>query len=135
MSGTVVYLDASAIVKMIVAERGSGELLAFLAGARSLATSVVAAVEVPRAIARYRPDSRALAASVLDGMTLIGFSSRQATEAATVRPLTLRSLDAIHLAAALNVRDELRAFVTYDRRLADAARLVDVPALSPGVDQ
>ncbi len=134
MSGAVVYLDASAIVKLIVAEPGSGELLALLADATSLATSVVAAVEVPRAIARYRPDSRAVAASVLDGMTLIGFSSRQATEAATVRPLTLRSLDAIHLAAALNVRDELSAFVTYDRRLADAARLVDVPVLSPGVD-
>ncbi|MCY7418329.1 MAG: PIN domain-containing protein, partial [Chloroflexi bacterium] len=59
MSRSVVYLDASAIVKMVVAEPGSRELRAFLVGVESVTTSVIAAVEVPRAIARYRPDSTA----------------------------------------------------------------------------
>lgn len=48
-------------------------------------------------------------------------------------PTTLRSLDAIHLAAALDIRDDLAAFVTYDRRLFEAARGVGLPVRSPGV--
>jgi predicted nucleic acid-binding protein len=42
-------------------------------------------------------------------------------EAASLDPAGLRSLDALHLATALSVRDEIGVFVTYDQRLADAA--------------
>ncbi len=46
-------------------------------------------------------------------------------------PLLLRSLDAIHLAAALELGDELDGIVTYDERLSDAAALLGVAVISP----
>ena len=49
-------------------------------------------------------------------------------QAQTVTPATLRSLDAIHLGAALRSRSSLTSFVTYDERLLDAAQAIDAPA-------
>jgi len=134
LSGDTIYLDASAIVKMVVPERGSAELAAFLEGAQPLATSLVASVEVPRAVARYRPGDARLITGVLDAMTLIDLTQRRAAQAAAMTPVTLRSLDAIHLAAALDIGDDLAVFVTYDRRQAEAAREAGLPVASPGVD-
>lgn len=51
--------------------------------------------------------------------------------AATVGPSSLRTLDAIHLATALGLGAELDAFVTYDNRLAEAARSLGLPVVSP----
>ena len=134
MTGDTIYLDASAVVKMVVPETGSVELAAFLERATSLATSVVTSVEVPRAVARYHAAAGRLAAGVLDAMTVIDLTTRRAARAAMLTPITLRSLDAIHLAAALDIGDDLASFVTYDRRLADAAREAGLPVASPGVD-
>jgi len=44
----------------------------------------------------------------------------------------LRSLDAIHLAAAMSIREVLVAFVTYDHRLLDAATATGLPITTPG---
>jgi predicted nucleic acid-binding protein len=55
------------------------------------------------------------------------------TLAETIGPATLRSLDAIHLAAAAQIRRELTAFVTYDHRLLDGCRDVGLATASPGV--
>ena len=54
------------------------------------------------------------------------------TRAYLSNPGILRTLDALHLAAALLAGDDLEAVVTYDRRLADAAALHGVPVLAPG---
>ncbi|MBK5250721.1 MAG: VapC toxin family PIN domain ribonuclease, partial [Actinomycetales bacterium] len=43
----------------------------------------------------------------------------------------LRSLDAVHLAAALSLGDDLEGIVTYDDRLAEAAQANGVPVASP----
>jgi predicted nucleic acid-binding protein len=51
--------------------------------------------------------------------------------AAHVDPVELRALDAIHLAAALSLGDELGAIFTYDRRLSDAARQSGLEVLAP----
>jgi uncharacterized protein len=129
-----IYLDASAVVKLVVPETGSVELAEFLARGTSLATSVVASVEVPRAVARYHAAAADRTTGVLDAMTVIDLTRRRASQAAVLTPITLRSLDAIHLAAALDVGEDLACFVTYDRRLADAAREAGLPVASPGVD-
>jgi uncharacterized protein len=68
---------------------------------------------------------------VLDQIDLIGLDPPIRILAQTARPATVRSLDAIHLGTALHTRGDLTAFVTYDRRLLDAARTAGLPADSP----
>src|SRR5262249_43260685 len=53
-------------------------------------------------------------------------------DAATLGPANLRSLDAIHLATAIGIREEIGAFITYDRRLAQAAQASGLPVVTPG---
>ena len=54
------------------------------------------------------------------------------TRAAGARPVTLRALDALHLASALAIRHDLSAFVSYDKRLLTAAEEAGLPVVSPG---
>ena len=51
--------------------------------------------------------------------------------AAALEPAELRTLDAIHLATALAVREDLAGLVTYDRRLAAAAERLDLEVFAP----
>ena len=64
-------------------------------------------------------------------LDLIAVSTRVINEAAAIAQPFLRTLDAIHLAAASSMRASLSAFVTYDKRLAAAARQAELPVLSP----
>jgi uncharacterized protein len=128
-----VYLDASAIVKLLVDEAGSADLAVYLAGRPTCITSRISEVEVRRAVARSgapvegeRVDAvfAALATRELDGSL--------AASAGRLAPPALRTLDAIHLATALELVLELEAFVTYDQRLADAAAAAGIPTVAPG---
>ena len=129
-----VYLDASALVKLAVAEPESSALAAYLEDAEALLTSAVAAVEVPRAVRTIGASKRALAvaADVLARCYRIELDSETSAAAAGVLPPELRTLDAIHLASALRVRSELDACVVYDRRLAAAAVAAGLPTVAPG---
>ena len=51
--------------------------------------------------------------------------------AASLQPVVLRTLDAIHVASALALGSELDAFVTYDDRMAEAARAIGLPVVRP----
>ena len=120
MSGAL-YLDSSALVKLIVSEPESEALVAYVGSYSIRFASILALVEVPRALARavgHVPDR---AAAVLDGLTLVTLDARIAARAAAILPAELRSLDAIHLATAMELMPELEALVTYDTRLANAA--------------
>lgn len=57
---------------------------------------------------------------------------RLATAAARRASASLRTLDAIHLASALSLADELDAFVTYDDRLTATARSAGLMVAAPG---
>lgn len=82
-----------------------------------------------RAARRYR---RELAAGrVLSGLSRIELTPEVVERAARVEPVSLSSLDAVHLASALVLADELDGFVTYDRRLAAAAEAAGLRSLSP----
>jgi predicted nucleic acid-binding protein len=87
---------------------------------------------VPRAVARLDERAGALARRVLGGVVLIDMDAALLDEAASVEPPGLRSLDAIHLATATLLGDELAAFLVYDTRLAAAARGAGLPVASPG---
>jgi uncharacterized protein len=127
------YLDSSAIVKLLAPELGSAELVSFLAGGRTV-TSRVSVVEVRRVV--NRKYGRVLdEPSVAEIGPIIEFDRTIAERAAVVGPLGLRSLDAIHLATALELAEDLEALVTYDRRLAAAARDLGMEVASPGAPE
>ena len=88
-------------------------------------------IESFRALARYAPAAISRLPAVLDQIDLIGLDPPIRVLAQTARPATVRSLDAIHLGTALRARPDLTAFVTYDRRLLDAARAAGLPVDSP----
>ncbi len=94
-------------------------------------SAVLVEIESFRALARYAPEAVTRLHPVLDQIDLIDMSPRVRILAQTVRPVTVRSLDAIHLGAALSIRPSLTSFVTYDKRLLDAATRSGLPADSP----
>jgi predicted nucleic acid-binding protein len=88
-------------------------------------------IESFRALARHAPAAVARLHPVLDQIELIDLSPRIRILAQTVQPVTVRSLDAIHLGTALHARPRLTSFVTYGKRLLDAAVAAGLPASAP----
>jgi predicted nucleic acid-binding protein len=68
---------------------------------------------------------------VLDAIALLTLPSSTFDRAADLDPDLLRSLDALHLAAALDLGDDLEGIVTYDDRLARAALLHGIEVVAP----
>jgi predicted nucleic acid-binding protein len=128
------YLDSSAIVKLVAAEEESEALFAFLRGWDERISSVLARVEVHRAIRRARGTAaeRRRADRVLARIALLRIDDPILTLAVRLSPTDLRSLDAIHLATALSVTGPDSAMVTYDDRLARAATAARVRVHAPG---
>jgi predicted nucleic acid-binding protein len=116
------YIDTSALVKLVVHEAETSALRQWLDDRTSdPVASDLARVELLRAVRRVLPQRIPRARRVLDSITLIRLTSGLFDDAGRVDPIGLRSLDALHLAAALDLGDELESFVTYDERLAAAA--------------
>ena len=126
------YLDTSALVKLVVAEPETAALRAWLKDAdRTPVASNLARTELLRAVRRAAPDRIMQARAVLDSITLTELTAPMFEEAGRLDPTTLRTRDALHLAAALDLGDDLEALVTYDDRLAEAAALNAVPVTAP----
>ena len=132
-----VYLDTSAIVKLVVAEPETEALLAELARWTAFGSAALSRVEVHRALQRAGAPKNAhrRADEVLDGLVLVRVDDPVLSRAASLANPKLRALDAIHLATALTLGDDPDAFVTYDARLADAALRERLPVRHPGVDR
>jgi predicted nucleic acid-binding protein len=126
-----VYLDASAAVKLVVSEPESSSVRTFLAGEVSRVSSRVLAVELIRAVIRGSPASLDQARSLLGVIEFIELDEEIAERAAGLKAPALRSLDAIHLATALALGEELDAFVTYDARQGAAARTLGLTVEGP----
>jgi predicted nucleic acid-binding protein len=122
---SVLYLDASALVKLAVAEPGTDGLTGLVNAATEIVTCSVAIVEVRRALARCAPDYDA--ADIFERCTVIDLDSGIIAQAGILPPPTLRSLDAIHVASALAIAADLDAFVTFDARQAIAATAAGLP--------
>lgn len=129
----MIYLDSAAIVKLVHAETESAALRAWLAERAETGwiSSVLTEVESFRALARYVPEAAARLPAVLDQIDLIDLDPPVRILAQTVRPAAVRSLDAVHLGTALHVRQALTSFVTYDKRLLEAAVAAGLPADAP----
>jgi predicted nucleic acid-binding protein len=120
---THLYLDSSALVKLVVLEPESAALRAFLPRYGARLSSALADVEVPRALRRagYGSAEQRRASEVLARIALVDLDRPLLRAAAALTPSSLRSLDAIHLATALSLGHDLAGVVTYDRRLSEAA--------------
>lgn len=134
MPAGIAYLDASALVKLALPEAETRELLRFVGEWPERVTSALAAVEVVRAVRRSSRETlaRHRAEQVLAAVYLLAVDDPLLDRAAHLEPATLRTLDALHLASALALGDDLGSFVVYDERLAAAARTFGLPVASPG---
>jgi predicted nucleic acid-binding protein len=115
------YLDSSALVKLVVREAQSDALRRYLRRRRPLVSSALARTEVLRALLPLGPAGVRRGHDVLARVDLIRISDRVLGAAAVLEPPELRSLDAIHLASALQLGEDLASLVTYDERMAAAA--------------
>lgn len=127
----IAYLDTSALVKLIVPEPESKALRSELLQWPRRASSALTRAELVRACRRVDEGAVERAYEALDGLALVAVTDDVLDEASRVSPSTLRTLDAIHMATALALRDALGAVVTYDERLADAARRERLPVVAP----
>ncbi len=84
-----------------------------------------------RAVRRAVPDRVLRAREVLDAVTLVHVTPAVFENAGRLEASGLRSLDAIHLAAALDLGDDLDGLITYDDRLADAAVSNGIAVVAP----
>jgi uncharacterized protein len=128
----LLYLDASALVKLIVSERETVALRRYLADRPTRVTSELSVAEVLRAVSRQDQALIDTAMHLLGNVNRIALGSRLVERAGRLTPLRMRTLDALHIASALEIRDELEAVVAYDRRLLQAADAQALPTSSPG---
>jgi hypothetical protein len=129
----LIYLDSSALVKLVVIAPESEALLALLGAWPERVSSALALSELPRAIRRagLGAAARRRAHQVLARIALVDMDRRILTTAASLDPATLRTLDAIHLATAIALGEDLGGLITYDARLSAAARGADLEVLAP----
>lgn len=135
---TLLYTDASALVKLIRDEPESSALRNYLSDADLVSCELVL-TEVPRAIRRATAHEPRLpldtlatrAAELLDAVALLPLDRALLAAAGALAEPALRALDAIHVTAAVDL-SPLDAFVSYDERQSAAARLAGLRTVAPG---
>jgi predicted nucleic acid-binding protein len=129
----MIYLDTSAALKLVSPEAETAALELWIAERAGIprVSSRLLRIELLRAVTRNAPDRLGRANVVLSSVALLSMDDVAPT-AEVIGDRTLRSLDAIHLATAHEIRPELTAFVCYDKRLCDSARALGLPVHTPG---
>jgi predicted nucleic acid-binding protein len=125
------YLDSSAIVKLAVREAESVALRRYLRRRRPLVSSALARTEVVRALLPAGDDAVAAGRKVLTRLDLVRINNYVLDSAAVLRPAQIRSLEAIHLATAALLGEDMGTLVTYDERMADAAERTGHRVVAP----
>lgn len=131
MARKLLYLDSSAIVKLVVPEPETKALREFLRSWPERVSSVVARIEVERVARRLGGGAIRRARTVMSRIALVEIDDEVVRTAASLDPPTLRTLDAIHLATVLSLRSELGVVCVYDSRLAAAASANGIEAAGP----
>lgn len=128
----IAYVDTSALLKLVHPETESAALRDWLAQHRAhLVTNSLGVVELIRAAARSGDSVAAAARTLADRVTVLRLTGETLELAAGIRPASVRSLDALHVASALMAAD-LDILLGYDRRMLDAARVAGLTTVSPG---
>lgn len=128
----MLYLDTSALMKLCHLEAETAALHRWLAAhPGDWVTSALTEVELTRAVARADASALAHVPGVLARCDRLDIDERVRADAAVLTPTELRSLDAIHLATALELITGLEAFITYDKRLGDSAEAAGLIVTAP----
>lgn len=126
------YMDTSALVKLVVSEPESEALRTWIRETEPLlVSSDLTRTELLRVTRRASPENVLAARCVLSALHLMTLSTSTFEAAGQLDPTILRTPDAVHLAAALELGDDLSGVVTYDERLAESARHHGIPVLAP----
>ncbi|MGH7687149.1 MAG: type II toxin-antitoxin system VapC family toxin [Candidatus Dormibacteria bacterium] len=129
----MIYLDTSALVKLVFEEHETAALGDWLARRADLAmvSSELATVELMRVCRRRDAGAVDVARQLLASIDVVPMTTDVLLHAATVGPPELRSLDAIHLASALSVGDDVTSLIAYDERLRMAAEDAGLAVAAP----
>jgi predicted nucleic acid-binding protein len=127
----ITYLDSSAIVKLIVREPETDALLRHLTSKERLVSSALARAEVMRAVLPLGAAARRGGRAVLRAFDFVRISDRVLSEAGTLEPRTLRTLDAIHVATAALFSETLAEVITYDERMGAASEANGMTVSAP----
>jgi predicted nucleic acid-binding protein len=128
----VFYLDTSAAAKLIVVEPGSTALRRWLLSRDDrLFSSDLLRTELLRVTRRAAPEGMTQARAILESLMLLRLTTGICERAAMLEPDLLRSNDALHLAAALEMGDELEGLVSYDQRMSQGASALGIQVVAP----
>ena len=129
---SAIYLDASAFLTLVLDADASRPLREYLAGAHGRFTSsALLRTEALRAGARHGPEALGAVRDALGRIDLVALDDRILGAAGYLDPDAQRSLDAIHVATALALGDDLDVIVTYDPRMIEAAARMGLPTATP----
>jgi uncharacterized protein len=129
---SALYLDSSAFVKLLVEEPETAALRGYLAnqGHRRVSSALLR-TEALRAVRQLGAEALATVREGLRRVDLVGLDDRILDAAGTLEPRILRTLDAIHVATAMAIGEDLEAIITYDERMIEAARLLGLSTETP----
>lgn len=126
------YFDTSALVKLFITEAETEALSAWLEAQQPVAvTCDLTRTELQRAVKRRDPVLVAKTRRLLDSLDVMTLKPSHFDDAGRRDPVHLRSLDALHIVAALELGDDLEGIVTYDERLAEAAAWHGIAVVAP----
>ena len=126
----MLYLDSSAVVKIVSREPETADMVRLVRADPSLVSSALAWTEVVRVV--RMPGNTARAEDVLSGIALVPIDDGIIRSAATLAPPSLRTLDAIHLATVLSLGADVSHLMRYDDRLAGEAGEAGIDVIAPG---
>lgn len=125
------YLDSSAILKYVFAEPERPAMVKALTS--QAISSELARLEVKRAVYRINPKDIALANEELSRVNFVSISNQVLTVAESFTgSVTLATLDAIHVATAISLGNQIEGIITYDKQMVANAGLMGIKVLSPG---
>jgi predicted nucleic acid-binding protein len=125
-----IYIDSSAILKLIIREKES-EAVISIPRARFI-TSEISRVEVTRAILRYEPKALKIAEQVFKNLNFVKIDSQTLVQAERLpERISIRALDAIHIAVASKMGLRISSVLTYDKQMAKAAKALGFEVLAP----
>jgi predicted nucleic acid-binding protein len=130
-----IYLDTSAAAKLFVAERETADLRQWLTGQQEphLLSSALLGVELIRLLSLVSPTVVTAAEQFLaNDIDIVEITPPVLADATSVPPPRLRTLDAIHLATALDLGESVDVVLTYDKLLVEAARAAGLTVAAPG---
>ena len=129
------YVETSALVKLFVIEERSLELIAWLEELEerggAMFVSDLGRTEAYRAVVRAEPKLSGTVGPLLDDLAGVRLSERDLVHARVLQPMTVRTLDALHLAIVLGHEGRTAGIVTYDARIVEAAGMLGIRTVSP----